>query len=110
MTQVAVAKDTFPALHAAFLEIEFDNGGHLIGTVYPDAGPPRDLETFIVPDPWSYLVAPASVALARLKLTSEDDWSEFVCGEQTAAEAIQKRQGDLEEARELLNAFFDGWC
>jgi hypothetical protein len=102
-----VDSSTFPALHAAFKEIECDNGGHLVGTVYP--GTPIDLERFTVPEAWAHLVAPAEAALTRLRALSEDDWSTFITGEFSDGERIRERQGDLEEARQLLNDWFEGW-
>lgn len=104
---MAITKATYPELHAALVEIECDNGGHLIGAVYP--GTPINLNRFKVPDAYWHLLAPAEVALARLRQTNELDWYEFVCGEETASEAIQRRQGDLMEASALLEAWFNGW-
>lgn len=102
-----VTSSTFPQLHAAFKEIECDNGGHLIGTVYP--GEPIDLETFTVPEAWAPLLAPAEAALARLRDAGDEDLNTFVVGEMSESERIRERQGDLEEARRVLNDFFDGW-
>lgn len=97
----------YPFLHAALKAIECDNGGHLIGTVYP--GKRIDLDNFNVPDAWQHLVAGADVALGRLEEESADDYETFVVGEQSEAEAIEQRQGDLAEARILLNDYFNGW-
>lgn len=99
-----VQSQNYPHLHAALKMIECDSGGHLIGTVYP--GTPIDLERFKVPDAWIHLVAGANRGLGRL---STADFETFVVGEQSEAEAIEARQGDLAEASILLNSFFDGW-
>lgn len=107
MTQIVVTRDNFPTIRRAFDEVECDNGGHLIGTVYP--GEPINLEAFEVPEKFAHLLAPAEAGLIRLWKKSQEDWLEFVCGEQGAAEAIEAKRGDLKEARQLLNAFFDGW-
>lgn len=103
-----VNSSTFPNLHAAFKEIECDNGAHLIGTVYP--GEPIDLDAFVVPEPWAHLLELAEAGLARLRAGGDADWVDFVIGELSESERIRERQGDLEEARKLLNDFFDGWC
>lgn len=97
----------YPNLHAAFEAIECDSGGHLLGTVYP--GKPIDLDRFKVPEAWAHLASGAERALARLKADSEDDLETFVIGEQSEAEEIERRQGDLAEARILLNDYFNGW-
>jgi hypothetical protein len=104
---IEVTGKSFPNLHAAFVAIEQDNGGHLIGTVYP--GEPIDFETFRVPDAWEPLLAPAEAGLARLRACSVEDLSTFVIGEETEAEAIQQRQADLNAARLVMNDYFDGW-
>lgn len=102
-----VDRENYPHLRAAFEAIERDNGGHLIGRIYP--GEPVELERFKIPEAWSHLVAGADLALARLKEISEEDLETFVCGEMSEAEAIEQRQGDLAEARILLNDWFNGW-
>lgn len=102
-----VDREHYPHLRAAFEAIERDNGGHLIGTVYP--GERINLDAFDIPDAWAHLVAGADRSLARLKADSETDLETFVVGEQSEAEAIEKRQGDLSEARILLNDWFNGW-
>lgn len=102
-----VENQNYPHLHAAFKAIECDSGGHLIGTIYP--GTPIDLDRFKVPEAWAHLVAGAELALTRLKVTSETDLETFVVGEQSEAEEIEQRQGDLAEARILLNDYFNGW-
>lgn len=102
-----VDSKNYPHLHAAFKEIELDSGGHLIGTVYP--GTKIDLEHFKVPEAWSHLVAGADLALDRLDGMSNSDFLTFVSGEQSEAEAIERRQGDLAEARILLDDYFNGW-
>lgn len=104
---ITVTSSTFPQLHRALKEIECDNGAHLIGTVYP--GEPIELDSFTVPAAWAHLAAPAEAALARLTAGGDADWVDFVLGEFTDSERIRARQGDLEEARKLLNDWFDGW-
>lgn len=102
-----ITATSHPALTAAFVAIERDNGAHLIGTVYP--GTPINLESFTIPEAWVRLMAPAELGLQRLRADSADDFDEFLCGEATAAEALAGRRGDLAEARELLNAWFNAW-
>jgi hypothetical protein len=102
-----VTKDNFPSVCASFRLIEEDNGGHLIGTVYP--GERINLEAFEVPDLWEHLVSVADAALLRLKNESPEDWEIFIIGEESHSADIGRRQGDLAEASTLLNAFFDGW-
>jgi len=106
-----VTRENYPHLHAAFLEIELDNGGHHVNRIAAGQGLPEpiDLERFEVPGAWSHLAPGADRALARLKEQSEDDLETFVCGDQDSAEEIEKRQGDLSEARILLNDWFNGW-
>jgi len=104
---VIVERSKYPELCAAFAAIERDNGGHLVGTIYP--GVPIDLNHFSVPPAWAHLISGAERALARLRLRSEDDFETFVIGEQSEAEAIERRQGDLAEASILLNDWFNGW-
>lgn len=102
-----VQRSNYPDLREAFHVIECDSGGHLIGTRYP--GQKIDMEHFEVPEAWSHLVAAADRVLSRLRLFSEDDFETFVCGEQTDMDVIEKRQGDLAEARILLDDYFNGW-
>lgn len=102
-----VQRSNYPDLREAFHAIECDSGCHLIGTIYP--GQKIDLEQFEVPEAWSHLVAGADRALSRLRLDSEEDFETFVIGEQSEAEEIERRQGDLAEARILLNDYFNGW-
>ena len=102
-----ITKDNFPELCAGFALIERDNGGHLIGTVYPDER--VNLEAFEVPDGWSHLLAAAEAGLSRLRAASATDWETFIIGEERDVFDIAYRQKDLEQASILLNAFFDGW-
>jgi hypothetical protein len=101
-----IERDNYPHLRDAFHAIEYDSGGHLIGRVYP--GTPIDLERFAVPEPWAHLVAGADRGLGRLQEQGDSDFETFVIGEQSEAEAIERRQGDLAEARILLNDMFNG--
>ena len=102
-----VSRHNYPHLHAAFVQIEQDHGGHLIGTVYP--GKKINLEEFKIPEAWAHLVSGAEAGLKRLQETSYGDHETFVNGEQSEAEEIEKRQGDLAEARIILNDWFNGW-
>ena len=102
-----VTRNNYPDLSAAFRAIEMDNGGHLIGTIYP--GERINLNEFEIPAAWEHLTAGADRGLARLKETSAADLETFVNGDMTEAEEIEKRQGDLSEARIILNAWFNGW-
>lgn len=106
-----VTRENYPHLHAAFLEIELDNGGHHVNRIAAGQGLPEpiDLERFEVPEAWSHLTPGADLALGRLQEGSDVDFETFVCGDQDEAEAIEKRQGDLAEARILLNDWFNGW-
>lgn len=107
-THIKVTSETYPELHRAFLEIEMDNGGHLIGTVYP--GTKIDLKCFRVPRKLWGIALEAECALTGLRRDyGEGDWHEFVCGEESAATEIEKRRGDLPQARFILNGFFNGW-
>jgi hypothetical protein len=100
-----VSPQTYPNLHAAFRAIEENNGGHLIGTVYP--GERINLDSFTVPAAWDKLLPVAEAGLARLCDT--EDFSTFVCGEASDVEAIRVRQGDLDVAQRVLNDYFSGW-
>jgi hypothetical protein len=102
-----VTRENFPELRAAFQLIEVDNGGHLIGTVYP--GERINFEAFSIPDFWAHLAPAAEAALARLRACGKADLETFVIGEVTEQEAIVVRQGDLAEAHTLLNDWFNGW-
>src|SRR5437868_1984054 len=104
---IRVTKSSFPNVCAAFRTIEEDNGGHLIGTVYP--GKRLNLEAFEVPDGWSGLLPPAEAGLALLRGKSREDFETFVCGEMGEADLIRDRQGNLAEAQKVLADFFDGW-
>ncbi len=97
----------YPNLRTAFWSIECNSGGHLIGTVYP--GQKMDLDRFKVPEAWAHLVPGAERGLARLKDFCPTDLETFTIGEQSEADEIETRQGDLAEARILLNDYFEGW-
>jgi hypothetical protein len=99
--------NSHPNLAAALRLIEEDNGGHLIGTVYP--GTRIDLSNFHIPTAWEHLVAPAEVGLTRLRTETPADWDIFIIGEYSEMKSITLRQGDLYEAEQLLQAFFDAW-
>jgi hypothetical protein len=102
-----VNDQNYPQLRSAFKAIEEDNGGHLIGTVYP--GEKIDLHNFVVPDAWMLLLPQAEAGLQRLHDESKDDLETFVTGEMSEAEAIETRQSDLAAARQVLNDYFNGW-
>jgi hypothetical protein len=102
-----VTKDNFPEVCAGFRLIEEDNGGHLIGRVYP--GEPINLEAFEVPDGWSHMLAPAEAGLSRLRRETPELWDTFVIGDERDVFDIAYRQKDLDQASILFNAFFDGW-
>lgn len=92
---------------AALRQIEIDNGGHLIGRVYP--GEPVNLNEFQVHGYWPIdRLDRINKALERLRYTSPGWWLTFVCGEETEALEIQRKQGDLAGARVLLDAYFNG--
>lgn len=107
MAALVVTAKNFPQVWAAFRLIQIDSGAHLIGTVYP--GDPINLELFEVPDECTHLLTQAEAALDRLLRSSQEEWEEFVMGDYDTAAHIKYRQGDLEEAQQLLNKFFDCW-
>jgi hypothetical protein len=94
----------FPEIRLAFEAIEADSGGHLIGAVYPGQAP-----DYGIPDAWMRPYAVAETGLKRLRTASAEDWETFICGEQGDQDDIRRRQGDLEEAKLLLEAYFEGW-
>lgn len=103
-----VTKDSFPHLHEAFVVIECDQGGHLIGTVYP--GEPIDLERFEVPVAWAHVLPRAEEGLKNLK-ELEPEWFKAFCnGAEHQMEAILRQQGDLDTAYRVLNDFFNDWA
>lgn len=110
MTSTVVTAESHPELHRAFVAIAVDKGDHLIGTVYP--GEPTDLNRFEVPEAWAALIPAAETGLGRLHGLNEvpsQDWETFVSGDEDEAAAIRVRQGDLSEAHELLNGYFNHW-
>lgn len=106
-----VTRDNYQHLHAAFLEIELDNGGHHVNRIATAQGleAPIDLESFFVPEAWSHLVSGAEHGLSKLSADSADDLETFLCGDQDEADTIRKRRGDLDEAHILINSWFNGW-
>lgn len=102
-----VTELSHPEVVRARREIEIDNGGHLIGTVYP--GEKIDLEAFEVPLAWESLLKPAELGLFALRMASPEDWKIFLIGDEVAATAIEHRRGDLGEARKLLDDWFNGF-
>lgn len=77
--------------------VEEDNGGHLIGTVYP--GEPVDLDGFEVPDSHVKLPPAAEAGLARLRADRAEDFETVICGDQDEGLDIIERRGDLAGAR-----------
>ncbi len=105
---IKITSSSFPAIHLAMVSVEVDNGGHLIGTVYP--GEPIDLDTFVVPDAWEHLVAPAEAGLARLLAdVGPDEFVDWVNGEQGESDALAAERGDLVVGSDLINAWFNDW-
>lgn len=102
-----ITNTSHPALAAAMRLIETDNGGHLIGTVYP--GKRINLDEFEIPQRWEHFIAPAEVGLARLRAENPADWENVIIGEYSEMKAIILRQGDLYEAEEILQGYFDAW-
>jgi hypothetical protein len=76
----------------------------LIGAVYPGHAP-----DYGIPDAWMRPYAVAETGLKRLRTASAEDWETFICGEQGEQEDIRQRQSDLEEAKLLLEAYFEYW-
>jgi len=101
-----INKRNYPAIAKAFRLIEEDNGGHLIGTVYP--GEKLDLESFDVPDEHAPKLDAIERALQRI-LPDAERFNTFVVGEESEHEAVMTTQGDLTDAHELLCAYFMGW-
>lgn len=104
---IFVTKESHPCLHEIMVMIEEDNGGHLIGTVYP--GTPIDLERFEIPDGWVSEVAPAEAALAKLKASHPEEFETFAIGEHTEIERLIEQHADLRVASQLLEDWFDDW-
>jgi hypothetical protein len=102
-----VTENTHPALHGALVRLETDNGGHLLGTVYP--GDPVNLNAIVIPFPWELMVSQAEAALAGLKLRSVQDYETVACGERSDMEALVKRYPELCAAARILEACFDGF-
>lgn len=98
-----VTAKNYPQIHAAMVEIERDNGAHLIGRVYP--GEVIDLDAFDVPESRIEALPATEEGLKKLAV---DEWMTFVIGEQSEAEEIERKHG-LEVARKLLNDWFNGW-
>lgn len=98
-----ITMENYPKICAAFRLIEEDNGGHLIGTVYP--GEPINLYRFEVPSSHEHLVETAEIALSRL--SEGHSFVDFCIGEESEVRKIMLRQGDLEDAQVLLNSYFD---
>lgn len=101
-----VTKKTFPALHKAFVLIEHDNGGHLIGTVYP--GERKNLRSFPVPAPWQMRAKKAEVGLRSI-VDDPELFDNFVIGEESEQEMLLAMHPELKYAQEVLNAYFNGW-
>jgi hypothetical protein len=102
---VTVTKENYPHVCRAFRMIEEDNGGHLIGTVYP--GEAVDLERFTVPAAWVKLLDSANLSLGAL---SDADIDTFTCGADHEVEAlIAAGDQGLRNAHDLLCVWFNGW-
>lgn len=103
---VVVGQLNFPSVYAAFVMLECDSGGHLIGTVYP--GEKKDLTEFEVPEEYAMLLPNAERALKGLIST---DFETFVIGDYDSRRELlsSHAQGNLADADELLNAFFFDW-
>jgi hypothetical protein len=99
-----INKENFPLTTKAFRLIEIDNGGHLIGTVYP--GEKHDLYEFEVPKEYANLIGSVEAGLARL---TEEELENFTQGEHTEVEEISRRSYNLSIAHHVLNRFFNGW-
>lgn len=102
-----VDREHYPHVRAAFEAIECDGGAHHIGRIYP--GMAINLDAFTVPDAWAHLLPGADRALANIAAASLKLLETFVIGEQSEAEEIERRFGELSEARILLDDFFNGW-
>jgi hypothetical protein len=106
---------THPLLAYARHLVEKDNGGHLIGTVYP--GEKIDFLQFTVPpgrwkaeDLWS-----AELALRWFLLTQgEEEFYDFCNGDQTEIDEVIKElsppdNASLALAHKFLDDYFNGW-
>jgi hypothetical protein len=65
-----------------------------------------NLHRFEVPDAWDVLLSRAEAALARLHRVNPYEWETFVIGEQSEAEAVERRFDDLPIARRVLHDYF----
>lgn len=103
---ILVTAQSYPALHAALKMIEVDNGGHLIGTLYP--GEKIDLENFQVADMHRDQLDKAELVLAVLKSASAEHFEAFVVGEYACQVLVAEKYLGLSTVHDLLNDFFDG--
>jgi N6-adenosine-specific RNA methylase IME4/ribosomal protein S20 len=91
---VLVSEPEYPALHAAFEIVSHDSGA---GCGYAD---------YAVPTRYADGLPAIESALSDL---SKDELETFACGEQSESLAIAERSAALTSARDLLNAFFEGF-
>ena len=99
-----ISAKNYPALHAALVAIEVDNGAHHVGTTHP--GTPVNLKSFKVRAAKTRL-AKIEIALARLRQTPEL-FSDFLVGEEQDQNAIRVAQGDLDDAHKFIDEWFNG--
>lgn len=112
MRAVRLTNRTHPGILAAVRLIEEDNGGHLIGTLYP--GEPLDLNTLMIPvkhRAFADEVEPALLALRNEHRLQEDGhpFYIFCCGAEHDSRPIMDARPGLQRAHEFLNLWFDGW-
>ena len=101
---ISITNLSHPNLVTAMRAIEVDNGGHLIGTVYP--GNPIDLDRFVVPFDVAHLLAPAERALGNLRTIMPDEFDIFATGEDTERKRIVAANPDIEAADLVIETFY----
>ncbi len=104
MITITITNQTHPRICFFFCLIEKDNGGHLIGTVYP--GTPINMESFEIPETWGDHLEAAERGLATL---SDLGVGELAMGEEQTALALAAKSEDIAKAYALGNAYFEGW-
>lgn len=101
-----VTKTNFSHVHAAFVEIERDNGFHHFERIQGrDCN--YDKRTYLIPVRYQNLVV---IANATLEVMTEEERETVCVGEATESEEIIKSyDSDGKVVEKLLCAFFDAW-
>lgn len=102
---ILITKDTYPAIHAAMLEIKLDNGAHHVNRI---CGPGTvDLDTFKAPEARFDQLPVIDEALAELRKASEEMWTTFLCGDHDEAEEMCQGNDNLMLAHRFLDDWFN---